>query len=209
MLNMNHKNNKAITCEANNTSNLEYIRLKSFFSILILCCLGLNSSAQGINIHFGTSSATNKFLTPDGFSNSGFVLGADVRLNEGNMYFYGGVQYHKLGFTPTESFSLFPEDPSFNFLKFRVGLGYNLFDINDNMIVFRGKTLASFDIINGVPETSLITFNDGVAGLVLGLGVDVFMITLDVEYEIGFFNAVNQIKETSYSFINFTTGVIF
>lgn len=186
---------------------IAYLTLLTLF---ILTVRGQEAMGQGINVYFGTSSAVNGLdsFAPDGHSQSGYMFGADGRLNEGKMYFDIGIQFHKLSYATSEDFKLFPDGDQFNIFKLRVGLGYDLFNITD-LIKIRGKTLGSIDMIGGIPETSAYTWNDGAAGVVLGLGFDVSMITFDVELEKGLFNAINKVPDSKYDFVTFAVGVIF
>lgn len=186
-------------------------RIINTYSVILLSCIGHFAFSQGINPYIGTSSAVSKLesITPEGFAHPGYVIGVDARLNEGKMYFYGGGQFHKISFAARDGFSLTPDGNTFNWLKFRVGLGYDLFYLSEGLFVIRGKTLASFDFISGVPDTASQAYNDGVAGLVFGLGTDISMFTFDIEYELGMFNAVNKVADSKFDFVNFTVGVIF
>jgi len=182
----------------------------SILVIFLLSFAGTSTFAQGINAYFGTSSMTNGLaaITPDGTSHPGFVLGADVRLNEGDMYFLLGLQYHKNTLQAQSGFELFPSGETINFLKFRVGLGYDVIHLSD-LITIRGKTLGSIDMISGVPDTFTPLYNDGVAGVVLGLGTDISIFTFDIDYELGLFNGINKVADSKISFITFVVGVVF
>ena len=43
----------------------------------------------------------------------------------------------------------------------------------------------------------------------MGLGLDVLCFTIDVEYERGFFNAVNMVEGTEYDFLTLAVGIVF
>lgn len=183
--------------------------IRSSILLLLFSFFVLNGNilGQGLNPHFGTSSAViNNFGA--GHARTGFVIGGDGRLNEGKMYFVVGLQYHRISLVPQNKFRMFPDGENINFIKFRVGLGYDLFNIGD-LLTIRGKTLASLDLVGGLPEGHFPQFNDSVAGAVLGLGVDVLIFTFDVEIEKGVFNIINMQEGTKIDFVNFTVGVIF
>jgi len=44
---------------------------------------------------------------------------------------------------------------------------------------------------------------------VLGIGVDLFAFTFDIEYEKGIFNAVNKVTNTQFDFLCVNVGVRF
>lgn len=183
---------------------IKKIRLIYILAFAFIFIFTLENQAQGLNPHFGTSSAVMEGGT--GQAQTGFVIGADARLNEGKMYFVVGLQYHKISEIPQSEFRLFP-DNTYNILKFRVGLGYDLIQLGD-LFTIRGKTLASIDMISGVSD-NLRPYNDGVAGVILGLGFDLLVFTFDVELEKGLFNAINKVPDTKIDFVNFTVGMIF
>jgi hypothetical protein len=190
--------------------------MKTIAHILLLLLVTAVVSAQsGLNIYAGISNATSRdaLITPEGTSHPGYVLGADARLNADDMYFMLGGQYHQIDFLAQDEKSFFSVDEKMTWLKIRVGLGYNLVHIG-NKITIRAKTLGSLNLISSTPELdsapySGTPYNSGTAGGVLGLGVDVFGLTMEVEYERGFFNAVNQVEGTQYDFLIVTLGYFF
>jgi len=190
--------------------------MKTLLKALILVLVTTTIYGQsGLNVYAGLANATNKdaLVTPEGRSHPGFMIGCDARLNADNMYFVVGGQYHKINFLAQSDKSYFSVDEKMTWVKLRVGLGYNIAHFTDK-IILRAKTLGTINLISSYPELaeapySGIDYNSSTAGAVLGLGIDVYSITLDVEYEKGFFNAVNKIKGTEFDFLNITLGFIF
>jgi len=182
-----------------------YIPLVLFLSVT--CIYG----QSGINVYGGISDATNKNtdVTPSGTSHSGWHIGADARLNEGKMFFMAGLQYHKIQFIGQSEKSYFETTNTYNWTKFRVGLGYSVINFTPNFFL-RGHSLLSFNLVNGVPDASAqaiyTNYNSGVAGANLGLGIDLFNITFDISYEIGIFNLVNKVQGTSMDFLTVSLG---
>lgn len=176
----------------------------------LLFGLSSNMNAQGFHAYFGTSSMTNGLatITPEGQSHPGFMFGADARLNEGDMYFVLGLQYHRNTLNAQSDFEFFPSGDNINFVKFRVGLGYDVLHLSE-LITIRGKTLGSLDMISGIPANYSPTYNDGVAGIVLGLGTDISFLTFDIDYELGLFNGINKVPGSKIDTINFMVGVVF
>lgn len=183
----------------------------TYISIIILFSIPFIHGQAGINIYAGISDATNKNIdvTPNGTSHPGWHIGADARLNEGKMYFMAGLQYHKIQFIGQSEKSFFESANTYNWTKLRVGLGYSVINFTPNFFL-RGHSLLSFNLINGVPDTSAqavyTTYNSGVAGANLGLGLDFYNITFDISYEIGVFNLVNKVKGTSMDFLTISLG---
>jgi len=183
----------------------------TLISIFFFLSVSILSGQAGINIYGGISDAINKDLdvTPSGTSHPGWHLGADARLNEGKMYFIAGLQFHKIKFEAQKDKSFFESTDTYSYTKIRVGLGYSVFTITPD-IIFRGHSLLSFNLVNGVPNDSTqaiyTNYNSGVAGANLGLGFDVYNVTLDISYEIGVFNLVNKVKGTSMDFLTVSLG---
>lgn len=179
--------------------------------LMIFCSIGYSQS--GLNVYTGISTAKSKseVLTPPGFSHRGYHLGADARLNSGNMYFVIGGQYHVINYLAQESGSFFSVDEKMSWMKLRIGLGYNVVNFTDK-IALRAKTLGALDFISKHPDLAdapYQVYNAGTAGVVLGIGFDIYAFTLDVEYEKGFFNAVNMVKGTEFDFFTINVGVRF
>ena len=190
--------------------------MKNLLVLIIVVSGHLLYGQSGFNVYAGLTQATNRdaLITPEGTSHPGFHIGCDARLNSGGMYFIVGGQYHKLDFLAQEANSFLTVEETMIWLKLRVGLGYTLFSINDKMSL-RAKTLGSINVISTYP-TALdsapyagTNYNTGTAGLLAGLGLDLYFLTIDVEYERGFFNAVNMIKGTEYDFLTLSVGFLF
>lgn len=186
---------------------------------LFLLLAALASHGQvgeaGVHVYAGISNASNKdaAITPDGTSHPGYLIGIDARLNSGNMYFLIGGQYHRLDYLAQTEKSYFSVSDPMAWLKLRVGLGFNLFNFTDK-IALRAKALGGINVISSYPSTldapyKEAGYNTGTAGATVGLGVDVYHVTLDVEYEKGIFNAVNKIKGTEFDFLTVTMGFFF
>ena len=168
-------------------------------------------SQTGLQFYAGGISATNRDIniTPSGYAHSGYHFGMDARLNEGSMYFGGGMEFANIEFISQQNKSYFSVKNSMTWFKLRVGLGYKIFSLGDKMIL-RGKTYGSINMITNYPQgmtdVPYTNYNTGTAGAVFGLGVDLFGITLDFEYERGFFNAVNMVKGTEFDFYKLNVG---
>ena len=185
--------------------------------LFLFCALAAIEVAQaqsGLNVYTGLSSATNKseIITPEGFAHNGYHIGADARLIEGNMYFVVGGQYHVLNYISSADSPYISFDSKMKWLKLRIGLGYNLITINSN-IAITAKTLGTINVISSFPSdlagAPYDNYNTGTAGAVLGLGLDIYSFTLNVEYEKGFFNAVNMVPGTEFDFLTLSIGFRF
>ena len=110
-----------------------------------------------------------------------------------------------------EDAEFFSVDEKMNWAKIRFGLGYTIVNFSDK-VALRAKTLLSINLI-GTPDDAdsspYETYNAGTAGAHLGLGVDFFAFTFDIEYEKGFFTAVNMVDNTGFDFLIAAVGVKF
>ena len=190
--------------------------MKNYFSIIFCVILTVSLYGQdgGMRVYAGTTSLVNKdkIANPDGFSHSGYHIGADGRLMAGGMSFLVGVRYTSVSGSATKDFKLLGHESTLSLMNGRVGLGISLFTFS-NLIRVRTKILGSFDIIlaKGGPNLSPPGFllNDGWAGLVTGLGVDVGPIVVDLEYEFGVINGYNQKKSSTFNSLSLSLGFFF
>ena len=186
--------------------------MKTITTIFFLCLFQLSLIGQaGIQFYGGVSQASNRDanITPAGQSHSGHHLGIDVRINEGKMFFALGAEYAKLNFMAEDSRDYFSVDNPMHWIKVRVGLGYKLFDLGKNTYV-RAKTYGSINTLTKYPDAMddapYLNYNKGVASAVGGIGMDIKAITIDFEYEYGFFNAVNKVQGTEFDFLKMSIG---
>ncbi len=184
--------------------------------VISIFILGSIQGQPGMRLYAGISGGNNEsaVINPDGM-NIGWHIGGDFRLNEGGMFFILGGRYTSIDFTTNED--LFSGDvPKLGLINTRLGLGYKLFKISNN-IVIRGKTLASIDYIYNTPISKTnekVGFEEfrrinSTAGGLVGLGISIGSITFDLEYAIGIFNLISENKETKPSFISASAGAFF
>lgn len=178
--------------------------------------MGTIGFGQGMVIHAGTSSVKNGLtsITPEGTAHSGYHIGADGRLGDDGFYFLIGLQYHSVDFNATDDFSLKPIDPNLSIIKGKGGFAFKLFQVNKD-IVTRLRVLGTIDYLLNIPtleaanELNGIDYNDAVAGLGGGLELDIYFLTLNLEYHYGFFKSVKETADSSLDFLTFSLGVNF
>ena len=181
---------------------------------LLLVSTNLMTGQAGLNPYVGISNAKNAdaLITPANTSHPGYLIGVDARLNSGGMYFVIGGQFHNIEFLATDEKSFLTVSNKMNWLKLRFGLGFNVVTLNPKVAI-RLKSLGSLNLITShsddLKNGPYDSFNSGTAGLVLGAGLDVHGITVDLEFEKGFFNAVNMVSGTTYNFLTMTVGFVF
>lgn len=194
--------------------------------LAVVTLAGLQAQA-GMRLYGGVSLNMNEsaVLMSDG-PTAGYHIGADMRLNEGGMYFVLGGRFTNTGYTSNESLYR-GDNPQLQTVNVRVGLGYTLFSISDK-IKLRAKTLGSIDYAFNEPvrrNTAPEAVREGIseiaegfeeyrglnstASLIAGLGVSVGALTFDVEYGFGLFNQISNNKDTVPSHLSASVGFFF
>lgn len=169
-----------------------------FFTTIVL--LG---QAPGISVQTGltVSTSKDKNITKASELHYGWMVGADARLLEGDLYFIIGEQYHQVGLNSSSTPDFFKKK-DWKMLKGRCGLGFNVFRINEK-ISFRSKILGSINFLLDAPRKALnipnySTLNDSFLGAVTGLGVSIGAIDIDLDYEYGIINAYNKQPNSTF-----------
>ncbi len=184
-------------------------------SFLFYSYCGLTQE-PGIRFYGGVTNAQNRVLavTPNGQSHAGFHFGADGRINGGKMFFVVGARYSQIDLISTDEPNYFSPASSHRILSGRIGLGWHLINFS-NKSSLRGKVLGQLDSNLGYDEelienrslyNSLV---DASAGAVVGLGVQLNFLTIDVEYEYGLVNVYSMEKETKMDAISVSVGAFF
>ncbi len=190
--------------------------MKKILAAYIFLTLSLFVDAQdgGIRIYAGSTSLTNKdvIANPEGYSHSGYHIGADGRLMSGGMAFLVGARYTSISRVAIEDFMLTGHESALSVMNGRAGLDISIYSFT-KFARIRTKALASFDIVllqtgTAMPPPGFI-LNDGWFGIVTGLGVDIGPAILDIEYEIGIINGYNKRKESTFDSLTISIGFFF
>ena len=192
------------------------MKFRQLAIISFLLSFSLSGMSQGMTIYTGTSSMKTKLpaLTATNSAHTGYHVGADGRLGDDGFYFVVGLQYHKLDFNATPDYSFKVTDPNLGIIKGQGGLAFKIFKINDDIIT-RLRFMGAIDYLLTHPpkesddNPSSLDFNEGVAGLIGGLEVDVYFLTFNLEYQKGFFNSVSDTDNSSMDFITASLGINF
>ncbi len=171
---------------------------------------------QGMTIYSGTSSMKSDLLslTAKNKSHTGYLVGADGRLGDDSFYFMIGLQYHQLNFFPTQKFSLKVNNPSIDIIKGRGGLAFRIWEVSKEIQV-RIRLMGSVDYFLKIPlavsddNPSNLEFNEGVGGAVGGFEFDIYFLTLNLEYQRGFFNSVKNTEGSSMHYFTTSLGINF
>ena len=183
--------------------------------VSIMTMTAANGQA-GMRLYGGLSAMTNEsaILDPSGPS-VGYHAGADLRLNDGDMFFLLGGRFTNVGFTTNDDIYV-TDKPSLQMINTRIGLGFKLFHLT-NFVTIRAKLLGSIDYVFNTPLTRDNTAAgfeafravNSTASAVGGLGVSLGSITIDLEYGYGLFNMISQNKETKPTHLSLSAGFFF
>lgn len=193
--------------------------MKSYLTIICLFFIGIGSiqAQAGMRFHSGLTVASSgeSAITPSGTAHYGYHLGVDFRLfAETGMYFSGGVQYHRLNLIAQDSPAFFSSEPTLNIIKGRWGLGFYLFRIGENIKV-RGKVMGVLDYVSSYDTQAIAAntpydkINDSHLGALVGFGIDLSRITVDIAYEKGFINAYQKVPDSKIDYYTLSLGLFF
>lgn len=187
-------------------------------AVLLICFFGLMShsygQAPGLVIQGGVSTmyAKDSNITQHNQAHYGYVIGADARLLDGDMYFILGGQYHATSLASTSSPDFFKGN-DWKILMGRMGIGFNILSFGNN-IALRSKVLASINFTLDSPQGGLMKpgyteVNDSSLGATTGLGLTLGAIDIDVEYQYGFINAYRKQPKTTFDVWTLVAGFHF
>ncbi|MBK9151832.1 MAG: hypothetical protein IPM26_12920 [Saprospiraceae bacterium] len=186
-------------------------------AVFILCVALLSPSyAQnpGLVLQTGLSAAYCKDtnVTPGGRGHYGWMVGADARLLEGDLYFLVGGQYHFSNLTASKSPDFFKNN-DWQLLMLRLGMGFNLLHLSDRSSL-RSKLLASFNFPaeapkNGLGKEGYEQLNDSFLGATTGLGLTLGSFDIDLEYQYGIINAFYKKPDSTFDIFTLSVGFHF
>ena len=168
----------------------------------------------GLHVYAGTTSMTNSLteFTPEGLFHSGVHLGGDFVINDGDMYFLAGVQFHSVDLIAANKASFFDHKATLSILKPKIGLGFNVLKFTP-LFKVRLKIQAALDSFIESEEVVALNLNPalngGTASGIAGLGINVGPARLDLEYHRGFINAYNEVDGSNFNYWLFNVGVFF
>jgi hypothetical protein len=183
--------------------------LISFFIIL-----GVYGQSPGLSVYTGLTAmrSGDRVVTAKGELHYGWLVGADGRLVEGDLYFLMGGQYIKTSLHSSKSMDFFKKR-DFNIVSGRFGLGFNIARLSEK-VVLRSKVIGSVNFIVKAPEDGLHIdgyreLNTSYMGIASGIGFTLGIMDIDLEYQYGIFNAFYQSPDTKFNGITLTGGVYF
>lgn len=192
--------------------------------LTILICFIFGSfeclAQAGMNLYAGPSImySRDEIVTPSGNGHYGYVVGAHARLNSDAMYFLLSAEYGGFDLIANKKFG-FIGGNDLTYIKTKIGLGLDFLKLSRNTHLrtkLQGSVLFvnSYDadeVINDplLSQNGYLKVNDGIGGLTTSIGISKGSLTLDLEYERGFFNLYNLKKDSKLNFINLVAGFRF
>lgn len=181
--------------------------------IFLSLCFSVQS--QNIFVHAGALMGHNnlKELSPDGFPHVGKRLGLDLSVNKGNIYLLVGGQYMKYEFNPTIEKKGLDFNSPHQEMKARLGVGVNIVSI-PKIFKLRVKAMgalhyADVDNTNIVIPSPYTELNKTYLGADFGVGINISVVTLDIEYEKGLSNVIDKTEDSKFNIWSMTAGLSF
>lgn len=184
--------------------------------------MGFSVSGQsGISIYAGSSYAvsTDKTMTPNGTSHTGFVVGSNLRMLDDGMCFLFTGEYGRFNLMARDKVDFTSVNKDLHYFKGKFGIGKDVKKFSSKIKLrtkLQGNILyiLKFDpnlttLTPAMKETGYYKLNEAIGGLSSGLGLTIKFIDIDFEYEHGFFNIYNNMKKTNMHFLNLTAGIRF
>lgn len=191
--------------------------MKKIFTLLCICCLGFGAMAHYRSIWVftaGISSNRIKFKDiPQAIgtqANTGYMVGAFMRVNLGKLYLEPALNYsHKKSVIEEKAQALGENPDNFdlklNTFDIPVMLGFQVLDLSIvKLRAFLGPVLSVGKVKNLKKLGDISTDKTNWHGKV-GVGVDIWKLTFDIDYEKAFKNLGHELKAPR-SF-NFTLGL--
>ncbi|MFZ1751467.1 MAG: hypothetical protein WAU01_14805 [Saprospiraceae bacterium] len=190
---------------------MKYILPIVFYFITIF---SIQSQSPGLVVQTGVTSSfsKDKNITLAGEGHYGWMVGADARLLEGDLYFIIGLQYHQTNLKSISKINFFSEN-DWKLIVGRAGLGFNILRINEKLSL-RSKIIGSVNFVSDAPENALnkvgYTFiNDSFLGAATGLGLTIGSFDIDVEYQYGIINAYKEQPKSTFDIWTLMAGFHF
>lgn len=190
------------------------------FSAILWIALGLflntniQAQAPGLVVQAGltTAYAKTSVMTKANQAHYGWMIGADARLLDSDLYFIIGGQYHSTSFFSTSAPNFFGK----NDLKVgmgRAGIGFNILRFTER-ISLRSKIVGSINYVldapdNGYGVAGFTDINDAYAGGATGLGLTIGNLDVDLEFQYGFINAVYKQPNSTFDIWTLMAGFHF
>lgn len=188
--------------------------MRNFLFVLIFSVCTIGAASTQTHMHFGLLSGSNKLetLTPKDFSHSGWRIGIDQQILGKGLYLLGGLHYVRFNEEARSGTNFFETDPAIQILKPRVGIGITPIAFTD-LLKLRFKGMASYNYFLAFEGERASFESDkiksGYMNLDIGVGVTVGIITVEIEYELGLNNVIEDLSDSQFRFLTVSAGLMF
>lgn len=180
--------------------------------LLLLLVNELSAQSAGATFYSGVTFGKTKdpIVSKEGQFQTGYLIGLDGRLNDGSLYFMLSGEYGKFDLMSQEKINIATGE-KFSFFKGKTGLGFKILG-NDNVYI-SSKIQASIDLVLNYDDAVLkptdYKINDGFLGAATGIGLNIYALFIELEYEHGILNLYYEKPETIINFYTLKLGVKF
>lgn len=190
--------------------------MKANILILLFFVLCNSSYAQspGLALQTGVLAmhSKDKVVNPSGGLNYGWLVGADARILEGDLYFMLGAQYIQTSIFSDSKPNFFSKN-DWSLVAGRLGLGFNILHLGQSMTL-RSKLLGSINYTLDSPDNGLNidgykVLNESTLGILSGLGLTYKIIDIDFEYQYPIFNTFYKQPSSKFNVYSLTAGIHF
>ncbi len=187
--------------------------MKGFFTLLlVVASMTLLSGQGGAQIFGGLASIhnTNPNITKEGQIQSGYTIGIQSRLKDGTFVAGPGLKYTRISMMSFDEPRFFNKEENYHIIAMpmNIGLEYRLTHMLKLRMYTGGDLNYVWKIDDNDHEINFDYINDYFFGAHAGLGIDVYWITFDINYEYGLTNA-HQMGDSKYNILTFNAGFFF
>lgn len=195
--------------------------MKTFLISIFILLLSFSANAQKVDLgkitvgaFVGTNLSTYAMQTaqPESSTRFGYQLGAYFRYGE-RLYLHSGLSWYRVSVKLSEALPLPRESRvGVNLIQVPLLLGLKVYEQRDKGRTFRIQAGPAASVLTGVNENDLQYSGDDFSnlwfGALAGVGVDVWILTLDAGYQWGLNDTFsNNAAEGTYRMATFSIGI--
>lgn len=143
----------------------------------------------------------------------GYQLGFNLRLGEGKFYFQPGVKWHRVGTALKSKSQLddnfnFEDNVDVNSVQIPALVGLRI--INTKLLGLRANAGVALSLVTSVNDNAFglkkEDYQEKIWGGIFGIGVDLLIITVDLNYELGLSKVFENASEAKNNVWRFEAG---
>lgn len=197
--------------------------MKTILISTLVLLLSFSANAQKVDLgklkvgaFVGTNLSTYSVQTaqPETSARFGYQLGAYFRYGN-RLYLHSGLSWYRVSVKLSESLP-FPRESrvGVNLIQVPLLLGLHVYEQQDKGRTFRIQAGPAASVLTGVNENDLKRSGDDFRnlwfGAIAGVGVDVWILTLDAGYQWGLNDVFTPaVEEGTYRMATFSIGIRF